>query len=111
MALFLTYALALLLPTLVYMLWRAWRMRRSADGGGGAMAASEPWRQAPWLALTLAGIAMLVLVILIGAFLHNPAPPARYVPPRLEDGRVVPGELRPEAGGAQRSGNSPSESR
>lgn len=114
MALLFTYLLPLLLPTVVYVLWRLWRAHmtaaRSIDAGSGG-SATHPgqdidWRNAPWLALAFAGVILLGAVLLIGALSHRSGPPERYVPPRLENGRIVPGELRPEApktdgGGAQ----------
>lgn len=111
MTLLFTYLLPLLLPTAVYMLWRLWRARSVAaakpvsegpagegiDGSGPASLGQEiDWRDAPWLMLALAGVALLSAVLLIGALSHRSGPPERYVPPRLEDGRIVPGELRPE---------------
>ena len=106
MALFFTYALPLVLPAVIYMLWRLISTRHVAgDGanraegdsvGGGTAVASggDLWRDAPWLWLALAGAVLLAVVLLLGIFVHESPPPGQYVPPRLEDGHIVPGELR-----------------
>ncbi len=115
MTLLFAYLLPLLLPTAIYMLWRVWRERGTAAGGvqGGAAAPVEGnsatlptneimWRDAPWLWLALAGTALMGIVMLIGVFVHDTAPAVRYIPPHIEDGRVVPGELRPDGTGVDR---------
>jgi heme A synthase len=112
MTLFFAYLLPLLFPTAVYMLWRIWRERGTAtsgapasaeapvEGNSAALPANEiVWRDAPWLWLALAGIALMAIVMLIGVFVHDAAPPMRYVPPHIENGRVVPGEMHPEGTG------------
>jgi hypothetical protein len=115
MTLFFAYVLPLLLPTAIYMLWRIWHERGTTAGGvqGRADAPVEGnsatlpaneivWRDAPWLWLAAAGIGLMAVVMLIGVFIHDTAPAVRYVPPHIEDGKVVPGELRPDGTGAGR---------
>lgn len=122
MALFFTYVLPLLLPTVVYVLWRLISTPRPADGGanhasdkaGGAAAltaADDLWRGAPWPWLALAGVLLLALVLLVGVFFHGAPQQGHYVPPRMEDGHIVPGELRPDDAGAGSPAESPSEAR
>ena len=103
MALFFTYVLPLLLPTALYVLWRMIWLRRPAedmsqpsdDSGGATVASSgDLWRGAPWFWLALAGALLLAAVLLVGVFVHGAPPRGQYVPPRLEDGHIVPGELR-----------------
>lgn len=121
MALLFTYLLPLLLPTVIYLLWRMTVSRRtSAVGGGGADTAAaegngpdgpsaardDLWRGAPWLWLAIAGMALLVVVLLFGAFVHGSPQRGQYMPPRMENGQIVPGELRPADSGAERSGES-----
>lgn len=118
MALFFTYALPLLLPTVIYLLWRLMSSPRpvarseTAEVAGDAVApapSGDPlWREAPWLWLVLAGFALLAIVLLFGAFVHGSPPQQKYVPPRLENGQILPGQLRPAESGEQRSGGAPS---
>ena len=98
MAVFLTYLLPLVLPAVVYLLFRLWRDRRAAAPApdGVAAPASPPWRDMPWMTLALAGLALLALVLATGVLRHDAAPAERYVPPRFEGGRIIPGELKPE---------------
>lgn len=117
MALFFTYLLPLLLPTAIYLLWRLISPRPpvSGPGGGADMTADEAgstvatgsdelWRDTPWLWLAMAGAVLLAIVLLLGVFVPGSSPQVQYVPPRLENGRIVPGELRPADSGADRSG-------
>lgn len=98
MALFFTYVLPLVLPTVVYMLWRLLSARHEPSGanqtGGATLAPHDDlWRDAPWLWLTLAGAALLAVVLLIGVFSHGEPQSGHYVPPRMEGGQIVPGAL------------------
>lgn len=118
MALFFTYALPLLLPTVIYLLWRLLAPPRSlapsetaegaGDGAAPAPSGDPLWREVPWPWLWLAGLALLAVVLLYGAFVHSTPPQVKYVPPRLENGQIVPGELRPAERGEQPSGSAPS---
>lgn len=100
MALFFTYALPLLLPTVIYLLWRMIAGRpapsdaANQDGGATAASRDDLWRDAPWMWLALAGAALLALVLLVGVFVHSAPPSGQYVPPRMEGGKILPGELR-----------------
>lgn len=105
MALFFTYVLPLILPTAIYVLWRLIVSRHPAGastdgastgpaGGAAALPSGEDlWRDAPWPWLAAAGALLLAAVLLLGVFLHGSPQPGHYVPPRLEDGHIVPGEL------------------
>lgn len=110
MALFFTYALPLVLPTVIYMLWRLISGRPApsdqANQNGDATVASrdELWRDAPWMWLALAGAALLALVLLVGVFVHDKPPSGQYVPPRMEGGHIVPGELRDNESGTPSEG-------
>ena len=114
MALFFTYALPLLLPTVIYLLWRLISTRQPVAGSETTEEASDAvapapggdplWRDVPWLWLALAGVALLAIVLLYGAFVHSSQPHVKYVPPRLENGQIVPGELRPAESGGQPAG-------
>lgn len=84
---FLTYILPLLLPTLVYFAW-AWLMRHKTGKG------KDWWQEGPWFWLTIAGFGVLVVVLAITAATGGGKPGQEYIPPRMEDGRIVPGEFR-----------------
>ena len=56
---------------------------------------------APWFALTVSGLALACVSLVTLAFTGGWEPGGEYVPPHLEDGRVVPGRVVPpgEGGG------------
>jgi hypothetical protein len=51
--------------------------------------------QTPWFLLTAVGLALACASFVSLAFLGGDAPGGVYVPPRIEDGRIVPGEVKP----------------
>jgi Family of unknown function (DUF6111) len=84
----LTVVLPLLLPTAIYVAWIAF-LSRSAN--------REPIRLGalPVVWLALAGVVLLA-VVLITVNVHFGEPSSgRYVPPRYEDGRVIPPQVEP----------------
>ena len=89
MRIFLTYALPLLLPALLYVLYLV--VSRKVMAGKGEFA--EALRRMPWLwllggGLLLVGVALAIYSLTTGSETHRP-----YVPPHVEDGRVVPGRV------------------
>lgn len=90
----LTYLVPLALPTAVYLLW-FWLTRQRAASGQAAVAAEaeegEWWRTVPWAWLALAGIALVGATLFVFALSGGGTPGETYVPPHVEDGRVVPG--------------------
>ncbi len=86
-------ALPLALPFLAYAMWLAVERRRAEKLGRGEV---PGWSEAPvvWLGaagLTLAAIATAGFVLLQDGEKTGGV----YVPPHLENGRVVPGHLDP----------------
>ncbi|WP_035691097.1 DUF6111 family protein [Azospirillum halopraeferens] len=81
---FLTFVLPLLLPTVLFVAWLAWRAR---NGGPPLDLSRLPW---PWLAGS--GVALLVLVLGAWALSGGAPPGTAYVPARMEGGRVIGGE-------------------
>ena len=71
-------------------LWQEKVRESMAEGGGGIKAAFE-WRDAPWLVLTLAGVAVLAIGLLWFAEQRAMQPGERYVPARLEGGQITEG--------------------
>jgi hypothetical protein len=60
---------------------------------------SASWRTAPWLWLTTAGLVLVIAVLLVTWALDpREGIEGEYVPPRLEDGKIVPGHVVPKQG-------------
>jgi hypothetical protein len=84
---FLTLFLPLVLPTVLYLVWlRAMRWQ-----AGGAIS----WRGLPWLWLGLSGVGLTALVLFVVTVHFGTAAGGVYVPPHLENGRIVPGHIQP----------------
>lgn len=84
----LTLFLPLVLPTLLYLVWlRAMRWAQN----GGAMS----WRALPWVWLGLTGVALTALVLFVVTVHFGTNVPGVYVPPHVENGRIVPGHIEP----------------
>jgi hypothetical protein len=85
----LQYLLPLLLPTLLWTIW--WftfgRKRVAADGTSSTLS------QGPWFWLILGGLALAGVSLVYTALTHGFTPTGTYVPPRWEDGHVVPGRV------------------
>lgn len=85
----LQYLFPLILPIAVYLVWTwiAGKRRRTAE---------EPplWYEGPWFWLIVAGFLLMVTVLAISATIGGGSPEGTYVPPRVEDGRVVPGYVK-----------------
>lgn len=80
--------LVFLLPFALFALWRVLVTR------GGALLESTPW-----FALTMTGLAVVCLGFVVLALVERGEPPGSgYVPPHMEDGRLVPGEFRHRGG-------------
>jgi hypothetical protein len=87
----LTIVLPLLLPTALYMVWVTTLRRPERNG-------AARWTAWPWMWLAGAGIALLAIVLLV-VTVHFGAPQdGVYVPPRLQDGHIVPGHIEPKSG-------------
>jgi Family of unknown function (DUF6111) len=87
----LTIVLPLVLPTALYLLWIT--TLRPAWRNGAA-----PWAALPWLWLAGAGVALLVIVLFV-VTVHFGAPQEGvYVPPRWQNGHIVPGHIEPKSG-------------
>ena len=88
-----TIVLPLVLPTAVYLLWM-WianrtSLRGSRQGGGVG------WAALPWLWLAGTGVLLLVLVLFVVTGHYDSSTPGTYVPPRWENGRIIPGHIEP----------------
>lgn len=84
----LTLVVPLLLPTVIYLVWlRA--MRWSETGG------AVPWHRLPWVWLAAIGVALTALVLFVVTVGFGTEKPGSYVPPRVENGKIVPGHIEP----------------
>lgn len=52
----------------------------------------------PWYLLLTCGLALACVSLVSLAFTGGATPEGSYVPARIEDGRIVPGEVRPSGG-------------
>jgi Family of unknown function (DUF6111) len=84
----LQYLLPLILPALVYLAYVAIVRGGKVDRLG----------EAPWLQLSIAGVLLLAVSLVAWGLTTGSSPDEVYVPPRFEDGRVVPSTtVEPEA--------------
>ena len=74
----------LLLPTVAYILWARYARGRRA----------EDLRRGPWLWLIGAGVALVGASAALWVALEDQPPGSEYVPPRFEDGKLIPGHFR-----------------
>jgi hypothetical protein len=85
---FFTIVLPLLLPTALYLCW----MRVAHWSPRGE---TVRWTALPWVWLAATG-ALLLALVLFGVTVHfGTSVPGVYVPPRWENGRIVPGHIEP----------------
>jgi hypothetical protein len=88
----LEYIVPLVLPSLLYLAWLAYENKRIAQGGAGV---SRRWQEGPWVWLFAAGVALAIAATAMLSLLGGHGIEGRYVPPRVEDGRIVPGHVEP----------------
>lgn len=84
----LQYLLPLILPTVLYLIW-ALLIR---DSGSGRKLATI-LREGPWFWLILAGLVLAGASLVATALIGGGNIEGTYIPPRWEDGRVVPGRI------------------
>jgi hypothetical protein len=82
---FLEIVLPLLLPTALYLIWV---YALGPARGGGAI--GLPW---PWLIGT--GVLLLAGVLVVAALVSGGGRQGVYVPPRWQNGHIVPGHFEP----------------
>lgn len=85
---FFTIVLPLILPTAVYLAWLRVARRSQQDR-------AVRWAALPWLWLAGAGAVLLGIVLFVVTVHFGTSQPGVYVPPRWENGRVVPGHIEP----------------
>jgi hypothetical protein len=93
---FFTIVLPLVAPTALYLVWL--RVAHWPSGGaseGSPQGECERWAALPWVWLAASGAALLALVLFVVTVHFGTAQPGTYVPPRWENGRIVPGHIEP----------------
>jgi hypothetical protein len=91
---FFTIVLPLLLPTALYLLWLRianWSPRGSP--GGSQPGEAVRWAALPWVWLAGAGALLLALVLSVVTVRFGTSQAGLYVPPRWENGQIVPGHI------------------
>jgi hypothetical protein len=86
---FLTVVLPLVLPTAIYVGWLVVAQRMQRTG-------AVPWVELPWVWLAGAGVVLLAVVLSVVHVHFGTAETGTYVPPRWEDGRIIPGHVEPD---------------
>jgi hypothetical protein len=91
--LFFTYILPLIAPVGLYLVWNWIQVRRVTAGKRAEPTPS--FAEMPWLILAGAGVSLMV-VTLLALFLFSTGgqPGGSYVPPHMENGKIVPAENR-----------------
>jgi uncharacterized protein DUF6111 len=83
-----TIVLPLVLPTAIYLFW-VQLARRSQRVEG------VRWAALPWVWLAGAGALLLGFVLFVVTVGFGTSEPGTYVPPRWENGRIIPGHIEP----------------
>jgi hypothetical protein len=94
---FLTIVLPLVLPTLLYLVWVRVAHWGSAEGSqqGSERGETVRWAALPWVWLAAAGALLLALTLFVVTVHFGTSQTGPYVPPRWENGRIVPGHIEP----------------
>jgi hypothetical protein len=66
-------------------------------------------KQHPWTSLFISGLVLVAASFVFWGLFENANQRGVYIPPHLEDGRLVPGRVVPEAETASRSTDAPIE--
>jgi len=90
---FFTIVLPLALPTALYLLWMRIAQRAPRGPQDGE---SVRWAALPWVWLGGAGVLLLALVLFVVTVHFGTSQPGIYVPPRWENGKIVPGHVVPD---------------
>lgn len=91
MRLILTYVLPFFLPITVYGLW-IWYRTAYAERHSGA---PPKFEEGPWPLMLFLGALLTFAMLAFMALSAGGSSDSTYVPPRLENGRVIPSQLVP----------------
>jgi IS5 family transposase len=78
--------LLVILPVLLYLAWRFWRHRRAVAQG----LPGRDLRAGPGVWLLSGGLVMAIASLAFVGLTGGEPPGGNYVPPRYEDGKIVP---------------------
>ena len=81
--------LLVLLPILLFLAWRFWRNRRAVAQGQPGL----DLRDGPWVWLIAGGLVLAIASFGVAGLTGGEKPGGNYVPPRYEDGKVVPSHI------------------
>ena len=84
-----TIAVPLLAPTIAYILYIYFSRKNQEDEEEGREV--PHWRQWPWVILVPSGALLAALSLFILGITGEQHDPNTYIPPRLEDGKIIPG--------------------
>jgi hypothetical protein len=87
--LILEYGIPFILPLAGYALW-IWYRNAYADRHQGA---PPKFEEGPWPLMLFIGAGLMFASMAVTALLSGASPEATYVPPRVENGRVIPGQM------------------
>ena len=80
----------LLLPTLLYLFW-LWLARRHAAQRGNNAPGPDSYRDAPWLWLSISGLALVIVSLLATPIvLRESGNPGSYIATQFKDGKILP---------------------
>jgi len=77
--------LPFLLPFAAYFAFAYFANRAQAKG--------IRWQDMPWVWLAITGVGFVIVFFVVTGLFTGSDPGGRYVPPRLEGGRIVPGHI------------------
>jgi hypothetical protein len=78
--------LLVILPVLLFIAWRFWRHRRAVAQGLPGL----DLREGPWVWLVSGGLVLAIASLAFAALTGGEPPGGDYVPPRYEDGKIMP---------------------
>ncbi|MDX2145119.1 MAG: DUF6111 family protein [Rhodospirillaceae bacterium] len=84
-----TYVIPFLMPLAGYALWIWYRTWYAGKHGGEA----PKFEQGPWPLMLFLGAVLALAMLGVTALQQGGSPDATYVPPRVENGKVVPGRM------------------
>ncbi len=88
-----TMVLPLVLPAAIYFAWILVAQQRARARGDES--AAPMFGDAPWTMLAAAGVTLVAMTLGAMVLFSGDDVEMRYVPPHVEDGRVVPGHTEP----------------